>query len=69
MLSNISTNIQNLNDEVEELYLNCIDLNNTNLTAEEKSRIREFKINNKIKDTFLPMMMIMKMILENNTNV
>ena len=65
LILNISTNIHNLSDEIEELYYNCLDYNEINKTAEEKIRIREFKINNEIKEALLPMMFVMKLVLEN----
>jgi hypothetical protein len=65
LLSNISSNINMIETELEEFYYIMID-NNTNLNAEEKQKIKEIKINNKIRDAFLPYMMYMKILLENN---
>jgi len=66
LLSNISTNIHLLNDELEELYYLLLDRGSNNKTAAEKERIRHFKINNKIQEMFIPYMMYAKLTLENS---
>ena len=69
LLSNISTNIHLLKDELEELYYLLLDRGSNNKTAAEKERIRHFKINNKIQEMFIPYMMYAKLTLENTTTL
>ena len=67
MISNISTNIHRLSDETEELLLLTLDKSTDNKTAEENSKIREIKINNKVQKLLLPYMIYLKCVLENNS--
>ena len=66
LLSNISTNIHRINDETEELLLISLDKSNDCKTADEISKIREMKINNKVQKILMPYMIYLKTILENN---
>lgn len=65
LLANISTNLHNLTDEIEELYLMCLDDNELLMSSEEKIKLRDMKINNKIKEMFYPMMILTRLLLEN----
>lgn len=65
LLANISTNLHNLTDEIEELYLMYLDDNEILMSSEEKIKLRDIKINNKIKDMFYPMMILTRLLLEN----
>lgn len=66
LFSNISSNINNLSDETEELLLFVLDKSDGEKTAEEKSKIRNIKINNKVQKILLPYMIYLKIVLENN---
>ena len=66
LFSNISSNINNLSDETEELLLFVLDKSEDEKTAEEKSKIRNIKINNKVQKILLPYMIYLKIVLENN---
>lgn len=65
LLSNISSNIHLIKDQIEELYYLLLDKTNYNHTAADKERIRDFKINNKIQEMFMPYMILSKLILQN----
>ena len=68
MFSNISTDINNLSDKIDEFYFTILDKTQIDKTAEEIIKLREIKINNKIQKILLPYMFYMKIILENNPN-
>lgn len=67
MISNISTNTHRLSDETQEILLLILDQSNDEKTAEEISKIREMKINNKVQKILLPYMVYLKFVLENNS--
>lgn len=67
MISNISTNTHRLSDETQEILLLILDQSNNEQTAEEISKIREMKINNKVQKILLPYMVYLKFVLENNS--
>ena len=66
LLSNISTNSHLLKDELEELYYLLLDNSSKSINVEDKDKIRQFKINNKIQEMFLPYMIYTKILLEND---
>ena len=67
LISSISTNIPYLRDEVEELYLLSIDeLDNNDICSNDKNKLKSYKINNKIQEKLLPIMLLMKIQMENN---
>ena len=43
----------------------CLDDNELLMSSEEKIKLRDIKINNKIKDMFYPMMILTRLMLEN----
>ena len=61
----ISKNLNLLNDQYDELYILSLKTNNNNLTPEEKSIIRNNKINNIVNKKFLPYMMFLQICLQN----
>lgn len=66
LLVDISTNINELDIRLEELYLSLIDNPIYETTADERIKIRNNKIDSKVKEILLPYMFYMRMILENN---
>ena len=66
LLSNISTDINNLNIRINEFYHNILNYSSQDKTAEEKIKIRDDYINNKIQEILLPYMIYMKIVLQNN---
>ena len=66
LLSNISSNINLLKDQFEELYFIYLDKSDRDKTAEEKEQLRNMKINSKIQEIFLPYMIYCRLHFENN---
>lgn len=66
LLVDISTNINELDTRLEDLYLSLIDNPIYETTTDERIKIRNNKIDNKVKEILLPYMFYMRMILENN---
>jgi hypothetical protein len=65
-LSDVSDNLNNAYEELKEIYYHILDNDNTiSKTDEELKNINTIKIDNIIKKTFLPYMMLMKIKLEN----
>ena len=62
---NISKNINLLNDQLEDLYILSLKTNQNNLNSEEKSIIRNDKINNIVNKKFLPYMLFLQICLQN----
>ena len=62
---NISKNINLLNDQLEDLYILSLKTNQNNLNFEEKSIIRNDKINNIVNKKFLPYMLFLQICLQN----
>tara|TARA_B110000008_G_C16455586_1_gene357788 strand:+ start:62 stop:406 length:345 start_codon:yes stop_codon:yes gene_type:complete len=62
---NISKNINLLNDQLEDLYIISLKTNQNNLNAEEKSVVRNDKINNIVNKKFLPYMLFLQICLQN----
>ena len=56
-----STNIR-----INEFYHNILNYSSQDKTAEEKIKIRDDYINNKIQEILLPYMIYMKIVLQNN---
>lgn len=65
LISEISSNINLLNDQFEELYLIILDKTNNEKTAKEKEKLRNIIINRKLQETFLPYMIFYRIQLEN----
>ena len=66
-LAGISTNLNLIEEELKEIYYHLLNNNSTiSKTDEELNEIKTYKIDNIIKKTFLPYMMLMKMKLEND---
>ena len=61
----ISKNINLLNDQLEDLYILSLKTNQNNLNSEEKSIIRNEKINNIVNKKFLPYMLFLQICLQN----
>ena len=68
LLSEISSNINLLELQSEELYYYMMETNNVEQTAEEINKLKSFKINNKIQEKLLPYMLFMKLFMENDVN-
>ena len=66
MLVDISTNINEFDVRMEELYLSLIDDPIYDKTADEIIKIKNNKVDKKIQEILLPYMLYMKLILENN---
>lgn len=67
---NISKNLNLLNDQMDDL--NILILNNkkdTDLSYDEKLKIRNDKINKIIHDKFMPFMIYTRICLENSSSV
>lgn len=63
----ISSNINELNDQINELYMYSLDTVDTDdLTVDEKKELRESKINQIINKKFMPYIIFSKICLENS---
>lgn len=66
-LSDVSESLNTANDLLKEIYYHLLNNDSSiSKTVEEVDELRTFKIDNIIKKTFLPYMMLMKIQLENN---
>lgn len=68
LLSDISSNINLLELQLDELYHYMLEISENEQTAEEISRLKSFKINNKIQEKIIPFMLYMKLVMENNVD-
>uniref|UniRef100_A0A6C0J3L9 Uncharacterized protein n=1 Tax=viral metagenome TaxID=1070528 RepID=A0A6C0J3L9_9ZZZZ len=66
LFSKISENVQSLNDQIDEFMLLLLEKSDIEKTAEEKTKIREIRINNQVQELLMPLMIYTKLILENN---
>ena len=66
LLSEISSNVNLLELQLEELYHYMLETNEIEMSAEEQSKLKSYKINNKIQEKMMPYMFLMKLVLENN---
>lgn len=66
LLSEISSNINFLELQLEELYHYMLETNEIDMSAEEQNKLKSYKINNKIQEKMMPYMFLMKLVLENN---
>ena len=66
LFSKISENLQLLNDQIDEFMLLLLEESDIEKTAEEKTKIREIRINNQVQELLMPLMIYTKLILENN---
>jgi len=65
-LSNVSDNLNNAFEELKEIYYHMLDNDSSiSKTDEDNQQIKTYKIDNHIKKTFLPFMLLMKIKLEN----
>lgn len=65
-LSDVSDNLNNAFEELKEIYYHLLENDSSiSKSEEERNEIRTYKIDNHIKKTFLPYMMLMKIQLEN----
>lgn len=64
--SKISSNIHNLNTLLEEMYFTIMDNSENNISAEDKIKIKDIRLNNKVQEIMLPYYIYMKILLENN---
>lgn len=65
-LSEISTNLNFMLDELDDIYYHLLDNDDSYIKSnEEKNKIKNNKIDLEIKNKFLPFMLVMKMALEN----
>lgn len=66
-LADISNSLNIIDEELKEIYYHLLDNDSTiSKTDEDNNEIKTYKIDNIIKKTFLPYMMLMKMKLEND---
>nr|QFG74678.1 MAG: hypothetical protein [Megaviridae environmental sample] len=65
LISNISTKISYLREEVKELYLILLDNDDNIKTSSEINEINSYKINNRIQEILLPIMLLLKIKMEN----
>ena len=66
-LSDVSDNLNNAFEELKEIYYHLLDNDSSiSKTEDESNEIKSYKIDNMIKKTFLPYMMLMKIKLENS---
>lgn len=68
LFSKISTDINNVNERVNDFYYCLLDKSDEEKSAEDIISLREREINNKVHDILLPYMLYIKIILENNNN-
>jgi len=68
LFSKISENLQLLDNQIDEFMLLLLDESNIETTSEEKAKIRDIRINNKVQELLMPFMIYTKLILENNNN-
>lgn len=68
IFSNISSDINNMEERIKEFYYRLLDKSEEEKTSDELIAIRDLQINNKIQDILLPYMIYMKIVLENNNN-
>jgi len=68
LFSKISENLHLLNDQIDECMLLLLEESDIEKTAEEKQKIRENIINNKVQELITPFMIYTKLILENNNS-
>lgn len=66
-IDTINDKITNISNDIDELQ-NDIDKNELNKTDEIEDRIKQYKINNHIYNTFLPYMLVYNMYLNNFDN-
>lgn len=65
-LSDVFDNLNIVCEDLEEIYYHLLDNDNTiSKTEADEKEIKTYKIDNMIKKTFLPYMLLMKMKLEN----
>ena len=65
-LSDVSENLNNAYEDLKEIYYHILDNDNSiSKTEDELKNMKNRKIDNIIKKTFLPYMMLMKIKLEN----
>ena len=68
LFSKISENLQLLDNQIDEFMLLLLDESNIETTSEQKAKIRDIRINNKVQELLMPFMIYTKLILENNNN-
>lgn len=66
LLSKISENMNHLSNDLNDFYLELLGESDKIKSEQEKNRIRELKINNKVQEITLPLVLYTKLILENN---
>ena len=66
LLSEISSNINLLEMQLDELYHFMLETNQSQITAEELNKIKNYKINNKVQEKIMPYMMLLKLLFENS---
>lgn len=66
ILNNISNNINNTFIDLEKIYYQLLDKNDMIDNIIKAEKIKEIKIQEKIDKTFLPYIILMRMLLENN---
>ena len=68
LFSKISTDINNVNERVNDFYYCLLDKSDEEKSAEDIISLREREINNKVHDILLPYMLYIKIILKNKNN-
>jgi hypothetical protein len=68
ILNNISNNINNTFIDLEKIYYQLLDKNDMIDNIDKSEKLKEIMIQNKINKTFIPYMLLMRIMLENNIN-
>ena len=63
-LKNLTDNINIVNDSLEDIKMELLNIQNTNLTAEEKENLRNYNFQKIFSKTFLPLMLYLRVSME-----
>jgi hypothetical protein len=63
-LKNLIDNINIVNDNLEDIKMELLNIQSTNLTAEEKENLRNYNFQKIFNKTFLPLMLYLRVSME-----
>ena len=63
-LKNLTDNINIVNDSLEDLKMEILNIQITNLTADEKENLRNYNFQKIFSKTFLPLMLYLRISME-----
>jgi len=63
-LKNLTDNINIVNDNLEDLKMELLNIQITNLTADEKENLRNYNFQKIFSKTFLPLMLYLRVSME-----